>query len=31
MKKGDKDRCSIKQLQIIKNNKTYKQIRPCID
>lgn len=26
-----KDRCSIKQLQNIKNNKTYKQIRPCID
>ena len=26
-----KDRCSIEQLRNIKNNKTYKQIHPCID
>ena len=26
-----KDRCSMNQLKDIKNNKTYKQIHPCID
>lgn len=29
--KDYKDRCTLNQLRDIKNNKTYKQIQPCID